>query len=217
MSSGELKCPTCGYARHDDTPTGRFLCPNCHKMVVYDADKYEAWLRERTEREGESAEQKPSTVIHSLGHKYQEQTYFEFGKKVRKSSYATQPIMFTRPVEGTSELTARCLYCGQEVTILVRSLKAVARYRIKGGVLATPFLAFLFCYYFLSRSVQSGLRWGQWLGLVLVCWFFISLGLAIIGVRTAFGDDSGLVLSVLRDPQGKHYVFYKKVGVQGST
>jgi len=53
VSSGEMKCPTCGYARQGQTLTGRFLCPNCQKMIVYDADKYESYLREKIKREGE--------------------------------------------------------------------------------------------------------------------------------------------------------------------
>jgi len=52
-SSGEMKCPTCGYVRQGETPTGRFLCPNCQKMIVYDADRYESYLREKIKREEE--------------------------------------------------------------------------------------------------------------------------------------------------------------------
>lgn len=52
---GEMKCPTCGYTRQVETPTGRFTCPNCQKMIVYDSAKYEKHLREKIKREDEAA------------------------------------------------------------------------------------------------------------------------------------------------------------------
>jgi len=39
--------------REGETVTGRFYCPNCQVMIVYDPDRFESHLRERIKHEEE--------------------------------------------------------------------------------------------------------------------------------------------------------------------